>query len=61
MIGGIGGEISAYISEHLFEHLDAPVIRCASMDTPVPFAVPLEENFLPKDRFREQLERVLNY
>ena len=61
MIGGIGGEISAYISEHLFEHLDAPVIRCASMDTPVPFAVPLEENFLPKDRFRKQLERVLGY
>jgi len=61
MIGGIGGEISAYISEHLFEHLDAPVIRCASMDTPVPFAVPLEENFLPKDRFRAQLERVLGY
>jgi 2-oxoisovalerate dehydrogenase E1 component len=61
LTGGIGGEISALVSEHCFEHLDAPVVRCASLDTPVPFAVPLENNFLPKDRFREALLKLVNY
>ncbi len=61
MFGGIGGEISAYISENLFEHLDAPVIRCASLDTPVPFAQNLEKHFLPVDRFREKLHQLLAY
>ncbi len=61
LIGGIGGEVAAYISEHLFEYLDAPVLRAAGLDTPVPFAGGLEEQFLPKERFREQLERVLAY
>jgi 2-oxoisovalerate dehydrogenase E1 component len=61
LTGGIGGEISALISEHCFEQLDAPVVRCASLDTPVPFAVPLENNFLPKDRFKEQLLKLVNY
>lgn len=59
--GGIGGELSAYISEHLFEHLDAPVLRAGSLDTPVPFSTVLEEQFLPKARFRAQLERLLSY
>ncbi len=45
LVGGIGAELSAYISEHLFEYLDAPIIRVASLDTPVPFAKSLEENF----------------
>ncbi|MCB0593255.1 MAG: dehydrogenase [Lewinellaceae bacterium] len=61
LIGGIGGEIAAYISEHLFEYLDAPVLRAAGLDTPVPFAAGLEAQFLPKERFREQLERLLVY
>ena len=61
MYGGLGGEISAYISEHLFEHLDAPVIRCGSLDTPVPFAKELEKDFLPVGRFKEQLEKLLKY
>jgi 2-oxoisovalerate dehydrogenase E1 component len=61
LTGGIGGEIAALVSEHCFEHLDAPVVRCASLDTPVPFAVPLESNFLPKDRFREALIKLVNY
>jgi len=59
--GGIGGDISAYISEHLFEYLDAPVLRVASLDTPVPFAAVLEEQFLPEGRLREQLQRLLSY
>ncbi len=61
MFGGIGGEISAYISEHQFEYLDAPVIRCASLDTPVPFASALEQKFLPVERFRTKLAALLQY
>ncbi|MEZ4927239.1 MAG: dehydrogenase E1 component subunit alpha/beta [Saprospiraceae bacterium] len=61
MFGGIGGEIAAWISEHLFEHLDAPVMRAASLDTPVPFAIPLEKNFFPLERAKELLTRLVNY
>lgn len=61
LTGGIGAEISAYINEHLFEHLDAPVMRCASLDTPVPFATSLEKNFLPKVRLQQALQKLANY
>ena len=61
LFGGIGGEIAAWISQHCFQYLDAPVMRCASLDTPVPFAIPLEQNFLAKARFREMLEELVNY
>jgi 2-oxoisovalerate dehydrogenase E1 component len=61
LFGGIGGELSAYISEHLFEHLDGPVIRCASLDTPVPFAKGLENNFLAVVRLKNVVEKLLQY
>ena len=61
LTGGIGGELSALITENCFEYLDAPVVRSASLDTPVPFAIPLENNFLPNNRFKEQLLDLLNY
>jgi 2-oxoisovalerate dehydrogenase E1 component len=61
MTGGIGGEIVALINEHCFESLDAPVKRVASLDTPVPFAVSLEEQFLPKGRLHEAIGELLNY
>ena len=61
LFGGIGGEIAAWIGEHLFEYLDAPVLRAASLDTPVPFAIPLEQNFFPLERGREQLEKLKRY
>jgi 2-oxoisovalerate dehydrogenase E1 component len=61
LIGGIGGEISAFIMESCFEYLDAPVVRSASLDTPVPFNLDLEQNFLPKKRFEEQLLQLLKY
>jgi len=61
LIGGIGGEISAYIMEHCFEYLDAPVKRCASLDTAIPFAAELEQNFLPKGRFENMLMELLEY
>lgn len=58
MIGGIGAEIAAWISEHCFTSLDAPVKRVASLDTPVPLAKDLEENFLPKKRLVEALQAL---
>jgi len=61
LTGGIGGEISAWITEHCFKNLDAPVIRCASLDTPVPFAIELEQNFLAKGRLDECVKRLVNY
>jgi 2-oxoisovalerate dehydrogenase E1 component len=61
LFGGIGGEISAWISEHLFEYLDAPVLRAASLDTPVPFAIPLEQNFFPIERAKAQIRKLVSY
>ncbi len=61
LTGGIGGEIAAWISEHCFEYLDAPVMREASLDTPVPFAANLEHNFLPDSRLSERLRQLLAY
>src|SRR5664279_3100504 len=61
MTGGIGGEICAWIGEHCFELLDAPVLRCASMDTAIPFNIELEKNFLANARLGETVERLLAY
>jgi len=61
LTGGIGGEISALINEHCFDSLDAPVMRAASLDTPVPFAAELEQNFLPVSRFEEKLVELHKY
>jgi len=61
MFGGIGGEIAAYISEHCFEHLDGPVKRCASLDTPIPFSKHLETNYLASKRLRNTVFSLLEY
>mgnify|MGYP001216541021 CR=1 FL=1 len=61
LFGGIASDISAMINEHCFSYLDAPVKRVGSMNTPVPFARELEENFLPKKRFAEAVEEILAY
>jgi len=61
LTGGIGGELSAFINENCFSHLDAPVMRCASLDTPVPFAIPLEKNFLANARLEEVLKKLIEY
>lgn len=61
MTGGIGGEIVALISENCFEHLDAPVKRVASLDTPVPFAADLEQQFFPKARLDEAVGQLMKY
>ncbi len=61
LIGGIGGEIAAWIAEHCFSYLDAPVMRCASLDTPIPFNLELEKNFMAYSRLDEMVEKLMNY
>ncbi len=61
MIGGFGADLASIISYECFEFLDAPVRRSASIDTPVPFAIDLEDTFLAKKRFETQLKELLAY
>ena len=61
LFGGIGSDISALVMEECFEFLDAPVKRVASLETPVPFAKSLENNYLPKERFLATLLELLEY
>ncbi len=61
LIGGIGGEIAAWIAENCFGLLDAPVLRCASLDTPIPFNLALEQNFMAKGRLHETIDKLLSY
>jgi 2-oxoisovalerate dehydrogenase E1 component len=61
LTGGIGGEIAAWIGEHCFSFLDAPVMRCASLDTPVPFSIELENNFLANARLASAIDDLLSY
>lgn len=61
LVGGIGGEIAAWIAENCFSILDAPVMRCASLDTPIPFSIELENNFLAKARLDESVQKLLSY
>jgi 2-oxoisovalerate dehydrogenase E1 component beta subunit len=62
LTGGIGAEIAALIASGAFEFLDAPVRRIASPDTPVPFAPPLEEAFLPNaGKVRNAVEQLMRY
>ena len=61
LTGGIGGEIVARVQETCFFDLDAPIIRIASLDTPIPFAEVLENNFLANDRLLEGLDRLYKF
>jgi 2-oxoisovalerate dehydrogenase E1 component len=61
LTGGIGAEISAWIGEHCFRYLDAPVQRLAALDTPIPFAPTLEENFLPRGRLKRTIEALMKF
>jgi len=61
LTGGIGAEISAWIGEHCFSYLDAPVARVGALDTPVPYSKTLEQNFLPTDRIKAKVEELLEY
>jgi pyruvate/2-oxoglutarate/acetoin dehydrogenase E1 component len=60
--GGIGGELAAIISEEAFEYLDAPIVRVASVDAPVPYSPPLEAAFLPNaDTVVEAARKLVDY
>jgi 2-oxoisovalerate dehydrogenase E1 component len=61
LTGGLGAEISAWIGEHCFSLLDAPVLRCASLDTPVPFNGQLEKNFLANARLDGFVQKIMQY
>jgi 2-oxoisovalerate dehydrogenase E1 component len=61
LTSGFGGEIAAHLAEHCFKYLDAPIMRCASLDTAIPMNKALEEQFLAKARLAETMERLLNY
>ena len=58
---GIGAEIAADVGATLFDALDAPVVRVGALDTPVPFAKPLEANFLPQRRLSDAIDQLLAY
>jgi 2-oxoisovalerate dehydrogenase E1 component len=61
LTGGLGAEVAAWIGEHCFDLLDAPVMRCASLDTPIPFGAELEQQFLAKARIGEMIEALQRY
>jgi 2-oxoisovalerate dehydrogenase E1 component len=61
LTGGIGGEIAAWAAEHCFELLDAPIMRCASLDTPIPFNTTLEKNFLAVERLDACIKKLADY
>ncbi|WP_462254620.1 alpha-ketoacid dehydrogenase subunit alpha/beta [Ferruginibacter sp.] len=61
LTGGIGGEIAAWIAENCFSYLDAPPMRCASLDTPIPFNLELEKNFMAYSRLEECVNKLMNY
>lgn len=61
LTGGVGAEVAAWIAQNCFEFLDAPVMRCASLDTAVPFNTQLEKNFLAKSRLHEMVQKLIHY
>lgn len=61
LTGGFGGEIAAWIGEHCFRWLDAPVMRCASLDSPVPFARELEDVFLASHRLHSTIDKLMAF
>jgi 2-oxoisovalerate dehydrogenase E1 component len=61
LTGGIGGEIAGWIAEHCFANLDAPVMRCASLDTPIPFNIELEKNFMAYSRLDEYIQKLMGF
>ncbi|MBC5863042.1 dehydrogenase E1 component subunit alpha/beta [Flavobacterium sp. F-328] len=61
LFGGIASDLSALIMENCFQYLDAPVKRVASLDTPIPFTKALEDQYLPKGRFENELIALLAY
>lgn len=61
LTNGFGSEIAAHLAEHCFASLDAPIMRCASLDTAIPMNKALEDQFLAKARLEEMMEKLLKY
>ena len=61
LTGGIGGELAAWIAENCFESLDAPIVRCAGLDTPIPFSIELEKNFMAVSRLGDCVRKLIQY
>lgn len=61
LTNGFGAEIAAHIAEHCFQYLDAPVIRCASLDTAIPMSKALEDNFLANSRLDDSIKKLINF
>jgi 2-oxoisovalerate dehydrogenase E1 component beta subunit len=60
--GGPGGEVAALVSEQAFEWLDAPIVRVAPPDTPVPYSPTLEGYFLPDaEKVAEAIRALAEY
>jgi len=59
--GGFGAELAAWIGENCFSMLDAPVMRCASLDTAIPMSKILEDQFLAKSRLHATIQKLLAY
>lgn len=58
--GGVGAEISAAVVENAFDYLDAPVMRVACPDTPIPFSPPLEQMYMPNaDKIVEAVGQIM--
>jgi len=61
LTNGFGSEIAAHLAEHCFAHLDAPILRCASLDTAIPMNKDLEDQFLAKGRLEEMMVKLLSF
>ena len=61
LTGGLGGELAAWIAENCFQNLDAPIMRCGGLDTPIPFAIELEQNFMANSRLDNVIQKLLDY
>lgn len=61
LTGGVGAEVAAWIGENCFHLLDAPVHRCCSIDTPIPFNGTLEKNFLANARLDEYVQKLMEF
>ena len=60
-IGSLASELAAYIAENLFAKLDAPIMRCGSLETPIPFSKDLEDNYMANSRLASAMEKLLEY
>lgn len=59
--GGVGSEISAAVIENAFDYLDAPIMRVACPDTPIPFSPPLEQQYMPNaDKIVQAADQIIS-